>query len=81
MGYPLQFQDTCYSKNGSGGGYLNYVQFIPRLTFYAGMSLGFVYLVSDILHIELESNFVLFTIFAFVELIRLGFTILIHGKF
>ncbi|HET8858884.1 hypothetical protein [Marivirga sp.] len=61
------------------GIYLNYIQLLPRLMIYSGMSFGFIYLLSDMLNIQLPDF--TFVIVATIEVIRLGITIGIHNRY
>ncbi|MBN1984947.1 MAG: hypothetical protein JW761_01520 [Prolixibacteraceae bacterium] len=78
LGLTLLVSGYLLIRNRKWGIYLNYLQFIPRLTLYGGLSLGFVYSVSDVIGLQLKQNHFLFVVLVVIDFIRLGITIAIH---
>ena len=80
LGISLLISGYLLIKDKNWGIYLNYLQFIPRYLFYTGLSFGFIYLISSLFKVYLESNKTLFIVLSFIELIRLIITIITHKK-
>lgn len=81
LGLSLIVSGYFLIKTKLWGVYLNYLQFIPRLTVYTGMSFGFVYLLSRLFNLHLTLNNSIFIALVVIEVIRLGITIFIHFRY
>ncbi len=67
-------------KNKVMGIWIYYLQFIPRLIFWFGLSFGFLSVILDFLKVDIVNNNTMFVILSSVEVMRLIITIFIHKK-